>query len=57
VSYTCCFEKLLTKFLLSYRKKKLRNETVKFIEAVRRSMGVHCVVLQGYKRGDDVNAM
>ena len=39
----------LTDFLLSYRKKNLHNKTEEFIEAVRRSMGVHCVVLMGYE--------
>jgi hypothetical protein len=38
-----------TDFLLSYRKKNLRNNTLEFIEGVRRSMGVHCVVLMGYE--------
>ena len=39
----------LTDFLHSYRKKNLHDRTVQFIEGVRRSMGVHCVVLMGYE--------
>jgi hypothetical protein len=42
----------LTEFLFSYRKKNLRNRTVDFVESLRRSMGVHCVVLVGYKAPD-----
>jgi hypothetical protein len=42
-----------TKFLLSYRKKNLRNRTLEFIESVRRTMGVHTVVLQGFEIVDD----
>lgn len=38
-----------TKFLLSYRKKNLRSRTVGFIEALRRTMGIHCVVLQSFE--------
>ena len=39
----------LTEFLLSYRKKHLRKRTVKFIESLHRSMGIHCAVLVGYE--------
>ena len=46
-----------TEFLLSYRKKNLRNKTVEFIDAVRRSMGVHCVVLEGYKATGGVKVL
>jgi hypothetical protein len=42
----------LTKLLLSYRKKNLRNRTVDFIESLRRTMGVHSVVLHGYEGPD-----
>ena len=45
------------KFLLSYRKKNLRNRTIEFIEAVRRTMGVHSVVLQGYEVAEGVKAL
>jgi len=39
----------LMKSLLSYQKKNLRKQTVEFIKALRRTMGVHSVVLQGFK--------
>jgi hypothetical protein len=51
--YLLFLKGFLTEFLLSYRKKNLRNRTVKFIDAIRRTMGVHCVVLAGYKAVDD----
>jgi len=51
--YLSLLKALLTKFLVSYRKKNLRKKTVEFIEAMRRSMGVHCVVLEGYKAFND----
>lgn len=38
-----------TTFMLRYRKKNLRNRTTQFIESIRRSMGVHAVVLFGYE--------
>jgi hypothetical protein len=44
-------------FLLSYRKKNLRNQTVEFIQALRCTMGVHSVVLQGYEVADGVRAL
>jgi len=51
------FKGLLINFLPSYRKKNLRNRTVEFIEAMRRTMGVHCVVLEGYKAPDGVKTL
>jgi len=44
-------------FLFSYRKKNLRKKTVEFIEAMRRTMGIHSVVLQGFKKADDFKAL
>jgi hypothetical protein len=38
-----------TTFMLRYCKKNLRNRTTQFIESIRRSMGVHAVVLFGYE--------
>jgi len=39
-------------FLLSYRKKNLGKRTIEFMEALRRTMGVHSVVLHGYDLAD-----
>lgn len=50
------FKGFLTEFLLSYRKKHLHSKTVKFIESLRRTMGVHCVVLVGYETPKGVKA-
>jgi hypothetical protein len=47
----------MTEYLLSYRKKNLRKRTVEFIEAIRRTMGVHSVVLQGYEASDRIMAL
>jgi hypothetical protein len=47
-SHLLYLKSFLTNFLLSYRKKHLKKRTNKLIEALRRSMGVHCVVLAGY---------
>ena len=44
-------------FLLSYRKKNLRKRTVEFIEALHHTMGVHSVVLQGYRVGDNMTTV
>ena len=57
MSFICYFLSFLIRFLLSYRKKNLRNRTVEFIDALRRTMGVHCVVLQGYEAADGVKAL
>ena len=43
------FKGFLTHFLLSYRKKNLKKRTDEFTEALRRSMGVQCIVLAGYE--------
>ena len=52
-----CLKGFLTDFLLRYRRKHLRNRTEEFIDALRRTMGVRMVVLQGYKQGDKIKAL
>jgi hypothetical protein len=44
-------------FLFRYRKKNLRNRTTEFVDALRRSMGVHAVVLLSYKLPDKVQTL
>jgi hypothetical protein len=50
---------LLTNILSSigiyrYRKKNLKKTADEFIDSIRRTMGVHAVILFGYKSNEDV---
>jgi hypothetical protein len=40
---------LLTDFLLSYRKKNLSNKVEELFGAIRRTMGVQCVLFAGFE--------
>lgn len=50
MSFICCISLgFLTDFLLSYRKKKLHKKTAEFLDSLRRTMGLQCVVIGGYE--------